>query len=1621
MIVKDESHVIVETLRNIYGYIPFDYYVISDTGSSDNTKDLIRTFFDQKGVSGEIYDDEWKDFGHNRSQAFKHAYKKSDYVFVWDADDRIKGDFKLPTVLEADSYSFSFGQYSRRQLFNNHKLWKYVGVLHEYPACTESSGPDIQVQGSYHFESNRTGSRNKDPLKYLKDGQVLEKAFYEAQEAKDPIHERYAYYCANSYNSTATHKDKAIEFYKKVLTLNNWNQEKYNSCIALFEIHESMQKTHEALHWLVESHKYDATRIEGIYRLVKHYCINGQPEVAMAYYTLVQNYYENHFLQDNIAKKLFVKRAEYEFFFPYYMIIVSERVKNRKVGAKCYEIIFERQHVANDWWIKNLFTNLQFFLDQLPTGSLPFCRNFMAYVDRCGACLDLGHHKTIGKILDRCRPVLGAPPVPNHPVLKHVNRPKPTILLSVTTCKRWDLFEKTVNSILKCWTDLDKVDYFLCVDDNSSEADRTAMATTFPFFEYVLKGPEQRGHRESMNIIWNKLQELRPTYWIHMEDDWLFFKRTDYITRAAAALDKYKDHKFHQLVFNKNYGVVYNDLERTGGRALDPGLHLHIKIDEQPGRHSGYWPHYSLQPSMTLTETVLALGNYDSPNKFFERDYADKWFAKGYQTMFFDSMYSIHIGKQHWEKEGKNAYALNDEAQFNNQSTVTKAINEIINPIKPIQQWTPIPYPCPTGSMAEHLKTFQALIDRQQPFALIRPSDGEHSVLKNRTLTNCDKWTFKEGGQLQKDLLAAVQTDVSGLYIGIPCNTCQMPWNCTNEVYHDYMDLIPQHRRTYANLFMNANWPAFIEHLKAVKQPIHVITSGSYESADLTFASRHLIDPLLVDKWDEKGVAETARILDYVKGKRGAIICFSAGPLSKVWIPKCWAINPTNIYLDVGATLDLFTKGPEVKSRFYTDRNHLFAKKACVFREPIKGKYLVYLCVFYNKAYIELLQILMASIHLFTSMDKIDLLIFTSPEFEKDIQAISTQCKIPVQIKLFTFKTFLESACARLHIYEYKDIHLYEKIMYIDTDILLQNDLGPLLAEPLENKIYALEEGTIEHEYHGGWYFDFTTINKNLPGFNSGILLFPNTDKIRGLLNACIQHIAAAGSSIPACYDQPFLNYQFVKTNSYDVTLMKKYALIYAMDPPPPPSSPTSIALCHFVWPIGNASHKLNRMKSHITHLLKNYKTLYPSADPIDTSSCLYKTYTWGTHGFIEFQENGILRTAWQQGTYQWTSPHTVTVSWSGYHHHMLLNGNTALSIRQGDCTIGEHVCYSSHVKSPIKSTRSLLYMSVFYNKDYFKLLNLLLSSLQFYSFPLNYDILILTSEEFRPLVIELTNQHTIPLLVHTIPANTIFEAACARLCIFNYTHVYQYTKILYLDTDILIKGELDTLFQLPLEDKLYALESGTTESVNFGVQFFQPPRNVSGFNSGTLLFPNSPALRSLFQRIQQHIRDYTQSKATPPYALDQPFINYHAIKESLYDNQTLKPYVALFEGHDSPPQEASAIVCHFSFPIGNFGHKYNRMRAYFQKILSIKTDRRASIQGKYLLWDLGFVHFVNDTDVHTKWGPGKYTFLDTHRVYVIWNNHHHVIQFYESNNTYSCVRIHPNDFLVCNGPIMSV
>lgn len=680
MIVKNEAHIIADTLEHLWKYIQFDYWVVSDTGSTDQTREIVKAFFKEKGVPGELQEESWRDFGYNRTKAFEAAYGKADYAFVWDADDEISGDFKMPTDLTADSYKFTFGnaegmRYSRGQLFNMKKRWCYKGVLHEYAECLEPAGPMVDVSGDYFFISGRRGDRSKDPNKYLNDALVLEKAAEKALAEKDPLYNRYIFYCAQSYNS-CNMKEKAIEFYKKALTLPLWIQEKYVSCMEIYDKYDELGKAEEGLYYLVESYKHDTTRLECFYRLIKHYCIHGPQEVAYAYYTVVQDFYENHYDGSKLGEKLFAKKNEYDFFLPYYMIIVAERTRHLDTCAKMYEAIFKHQYAfAGEWWIRNIIHNMQFCINELPE-SLEFVNNFFTYLTFLkgkGVNLEPSQLTVVNKMINRYKSLLGSAASSSLTVNAKPSVPI-KVMLTMTSCKRWDLFEKTVNSLLHTWTDIDKVDYFFCVDDNSSQRDRTKMKATFPFIDFYMKRSNEKGHRASMNIIYDMLNTLKPTYWIHMEDDWLFFEKDSYVQKSIDFLDRNECNSVHQILYNRNYAETYEGWTINGGEPVkgSPGFLLHVKSDSIPGQNCGYWPHYSFRPSMIRTRAILSLGNYDSPNTFFERDYADKYFAREYKSAFFDRVCCLHTGKLTSDKTGTNAYTLNKTGQFNGDASLKK-------------------------------------------------------------------------------------------------------------------------------------------------------------------------------------------------------------------------------------------------------------------------------------------------------------------------------------------------------------------------------------------------------------------------------------------------------------------------------------------------------------------------------------------------------------------------------------------------------------------------------------------------------------------------------------------------------------------------------------------------------------------------------------------------------------------------------------------------------------------------------------------------------------------------------------------------------------------------------------
>jgi hypothetical protein len=673
MIVKNESHVIKETLENLCKYINFSYYVISDTGSTDNTIEIITDFFNSRNIKGEIHNDEWKDFGYNRSLALKYAYKKTKYLFIFDADDKIFGNFTLPKIMDKDSYFLKFGNgvtYKRILLVNNQLEWNFIGVLHEYINCISKQNTTCDlIDGNYFVDSGKTGSRSNDPQKYSKDAIILEKAFYEAEKNNEHIKIRYAFYTAQSYRDS-NQKEKAIEWYKKRVSLKDWDQEVYFSYYMIGKLYRELNDIEKAIYYWTLAYEVDGDRYESIYEIISHFRMTGHPTIAYQYYLMIKNF------NPDLNNKLFVYYPIYEYLLDYELSIILSYNNKHTEAIKIYQKLFLIHNMQFELKI-TILDNFIFYINNIPR-DLKLNEDYLNFVRKIYLQTNMflpNHVDVINKITNK---FISYYPDYDIGLIKDklsTKKEKVTVFLSMTSCKRYDLFLRTVNSFLICCKDIHLIDYFFCVDDNSSNEDRKNMITNFSFFKYYLKKEDEKGHLNSMNIIWNKLNELKPKYWIHLEDDWEFIKPCNYIEKSINFLEKYRKDNIHQILFNKNYGEIIDCYNLSGGERMDEDFLLHVK--DQPnlsGRNCSYWPHYSFRPSIVNADIILNIGNFDSPNTFFEMDYAYKYNNMGFKSAFYNEITCIHIGRLTSEKnstEKKNAYQLNGVGQFSE----TKVIN----------------------------------------------------------------------------------------------------------------------------------------------------------------------------------------------------------------------------------------------------------------------------------------------------------------------------------------------------------------------------------------------------------------------------------------------------------------------------------------------------------------------------------------------------------------------------------------------------------------------------------------------------------------------------------------------------------------------------------------------------------------------------------------------------------------------------------------------------------------------------------------------------------------------------------------------------------------------------------
>jgi|UniRef100_A0A6C0CJ45 hypothetical protein len=237
---KNEEHCIRDTLESVYKYI--DYWVVHDTGSTDNTIQLVKDFFAEKNIPGELFEGEWVGFDHNKTQLFDRCYNKTDYILHLDADDIFHGipDFSLLNKETADAYYFNCYRgvfYNVLLIFNNRHHWKFCGVAHTTIRDLDKenySESRVFISESFYLLSRDTGSRSNDPEKYYKDALRLKDQFFNTLfDDPDNLNNRSVFYTAQSYMDSNKLED-AIKWYNLYLKLKNtWTEEQFESCIRI--------------------------------------------------------------------------------------------------------------------------------------------------------------------------------------------------------------------------------------------------------------------------------------------------------------------------------------------------------------------------------------------------------------------------------------------------------------------------------------------------------------------------------------------------------------------------------------------------------------------------------------------------------------------------------------------------------------------------------------------------------------------------------------------------------------------------------------------------------------------------------------------------------------------------------------------------------------------------------------------------------------------------------------------------------------------------------------------------------------------------------------------------------------------------------------------------------------------------------------------------------------------------------------------------------------------------------------------------------------------------------------------------------------------------------------------
>jgi tetratricopeptide (TPR) repeat protein len=284
IMVKDAGDGFRDILTRNLPYM--DRYTILDTGSTDNTIDIIKEVLKDK--RGELYEEPFINFRDSRNRLLDLAGDHCHFNIMLDDTYVLNG--KVREFLDfargddvVSSYSLVLEDldtmYTSNRVTKPPLKLRYVNLVHEIIQSENNLNVSIPYEWGHIKDKNSDYMTKRTKARKQKDIDVLMGMLEE-----NPDEARTYYYIADSYICMKDW-EKALKWFKKRAVMGGYPSEVqdslyYIAVIKNFYLHHPWE---ECIEWYIKCYEFNPRRAESLYFIGDHYRKQGMKHTAFMY------------------------------------------------------------------------------------------------------------------------------------------------------------------------------------------------------------------------------------------------------------------------------------------------------------------------------------------------------------------------------------------------------------------------------------------------------------------------------------------------------------------------------------------------------------------------------------------------------------------------------------------------------------------------------------------------------------------------------------------------------------------------------------------------------------------------------------------------------------------------------------------------------------------------------------------------------------------------------------------------------------------------------------------------------------------------------------------------------------------------------------------------------------------------------------------------------------------------------------------------------------------------------------------------------------------------------------------------------------------------------------------